>query len=83
MNDVYEGGDEFQQIVDTDRLGYWCLLDHAKEKLKQKGCFKVYFRNVHNGKLEIIYDDATTCTLLSLLNERREADIYVVQDNST
>ena len=43
----------------------------------------MYFRNVHNGKLEIIYDDATTCTLLSLLNERRKADIYVVQDNST
>ena len=43
----------------------------------------MYFRNVHNGNLEIIYDDATTYTLLSLLNERREVDIYVVQDNST
>ena len=34
VGNIYEGGDEFQQIVDTDRLGYWCLLDHAKEKLK-------------------------------------------------
>ena len=25
VGNIYEGGDEFQQIVDTDRLGYWYL----------------------------------------------------------
>ena len=66
--------------MDTDRLRYWCLLDHVKEKLKQIRSFKMYFRNIDNEDLHVVYDDAITCQLLSLLNERREIDIYVVKD---
>ena len=71
------------QIVDTDRLGYWCLVDYAKEKLKQIRSFKIYFRNLDKGNLQIVYDDAITYLLLSELNERKEVDIYVIKDNSS
>ena len=36
MEDGYKGGDIFYQVVDPDCLGYWCLLDHAKNVLGQK-----------------------------------------------
>ena len=60
VNNVYEGGEVFSQIMDSDGLGYWCLLDDAKVKLKQIGDFKLYFKNVYNGDLVHIFDDATS-----------------------
>ena len=35
VNNTYTGGDAVNQVVDTDKLGYWCLLHHAKFELKQ------------------------------------------------
>ena len=34
MEDGYKGGDIIDQAVDPDRLGYWCLLEHAKNELR-------------------------------------------------
>ena len=82
INGVYVGGDKYGQVVDTDRLGYWCLVEHAKVDLKQTGTFKLYFRKIDSTELVFIYDDATTCQLLSILNEKKDVDIYVVNDNT-
>ena len=47
----YKGGDIIHQAVDPDRLGYWCLLEHAKEKLRQKGNVKLFFRDPEKGRV--------------------------------
>ena len=83
INGVYVGGDKYGQVIDTDRLGYWCLVEHAKVDLKQTGTFKLYFRKRDSAELVLIYDDATTCQLLSILNKKKDVDIYVVNDNTT
>ena len=67
--------------MDTDKLGYWCLLDHDKGELKKNEPIKLYFRNNCNGDLVEFHDDATTCQLLTILNEKKQSDIYVVNDN--
>ena len=84
MEDGYKGGNIVDQAVDPDRLGYWCLLEHAKEKLRQKGNVKLFFRDPEKGRvrfresLQLVHNDATTCQLLSVLNDKREVDVFVV-----
>ena len=51
LNNIYKGGDVFNQIVDIDKLGYWCLLHHAKIELKQNELLNLYSRNSYNGDL--------------------------------
>ena len=61
-----KGGDIFDQVVDLDRLGYWCLLDHVKNELGQKGNVKVYFQNLNKNKLrfreslQLVYSDVVS-----------------------
>ena len=81
VNNNYIGGKKCNQIVDTDKLGYWCLLDHAKGEVKETELIKLYFRNNCNDDLVEVHDDAIACQLLTILNENKQSDIYVVNDN--
>ena len=87
MKDGYQGGEVFDQLVDPDRLRYWCLLDHVKNELRQTGNIELYFRvpdkqadKTFMEGLQLVHNDATTCQLLSYLNEKKEVDMYVVVD---
>ena len=40
----------------------------------------LYFRNKSKGNLVEIYDDATTCELLDILQKKKECDMYIVND---
>ena len=77
MEDGYKVGDIIDQTVDPDRLAYWCLLEHAKNKLGKKGNIKLFFRDPEKGKvrfhesLQLVHNDATTCQLLSVLNDKK------------
>ena len=80
QNGLYVGGDVYTQKVDTDRLGYWCLLDYARGDLGQNGNFRLFFNSNLSGGLQVVHDDATTCLLLTCLNEIKKVDIYIVKD---
>ena len=88
MEDGYKGGDIIDQAVDPDHLGYWCLFEHAKNELRHEGNVKLFFRDVENGRvrfcesLQLVHNDATTYQLLSILNDKREVNVYVVCANN-
>ena len=72
VNNNYKGGLIADQLVDPDKLGYWCLLAHAREELKLEGNFKLYFKMADNEGLELLDDDKSTCKMLCVLNDKKK-----------
>ena len=60
------------------------LINWAWKKKRQKGNVKLFFRDPEKGRvrfresLQLVHNDATTCQLLSVLNDKREVDVFVV-----
>ena len=80
MGNMYTGGAVRSQDVDPDRVGFWCLEEFAEEQLNQTKKFRLYFY-LENGELQQVHNNASTCLMLSILNDKRKVNMYVVVDN--
>ena len=76
-HNVYVGGRESIQEVDQVISAYQIMLKMIQVRKGSLG----YFFYLENGELQGVNNDASTCLLLSILNEKKKANIYIICDS--